>query len=358
MPDVKISGLTKRFGETTAVLEMNLHVEEGSLTTFLGPSGCGKTTTLRMIAGLETPTSGSITIGGEVVCGDGTFIQPERRQIGMVFQSYAIWPHMNVFNNVAYPLQVRRLPKKDVRERTMEALNTVQLTELAERYPSQLSGGQQQRVAVARAIVFAPRILLFDEPLSNLDAKLREQMRIELRELQQRLGVTTLYVTHDQQEALAISDQVAVMELGSIIQLGKPQDIYEEPANRFVADFVGWTNFLLGTVAGEGSSTNGGGVDVGGSKISCTVPEGAAAGAPVEITIRPVDVRVASGGLSGDNVLNGKVRGTIYMGKYMICDVFVGDHVMQGYGDLGDNLAIGQNVDVTFAPEAVRVLSV
>jgi len=276
----------------------------------------------------------------------------------MVFQSYAIWPHMNVFNNVAYPLQVRRLPKKEVREQTMEALNIVQMAELAERYPSQLSGGQQQRVAVARAIVFAPRILLFDEPLSNLDAKLREQMRIELRELQQRLGVTTLYVTHDQQEALAISDQVAVMELGKIIQRGKPRDIYEEPANRFVADFVGWTNFLLGTVADAGSGTNGGGVNVEGKRITCSVPDGAAAGTSVELTIRPVDVSVATGGVSGDNVLDGEVRGTIYMGKYMICDVIVGGHVVQGYGDINDNLAIGQKVEVSFAPEAVRVLSV
>lgn len=348
MPDVEITALTKRFGETTAVDSMNLHVEEGSLTTFLGPSGCGKTTTLRMVAGLETPTAGSIRIGNQVVAGDGVLMPPEKREIGMVFQSYAIWPHMTVFDNVAYPLQVRRRPRKEIAERTIEALEVVRLDEYAKRYPAQLSGGQQQRVAVARAIVFEPRILLFDEPLSNLDAKLRETMRIELRELQQRLGVTTLYVTHDQQEALAISDRVAVMELGRIVQVGNPQEIYESPVNKFVADFVGWTNFLPATVAN-------GGVEVGGVKVSCDVPDGLAAGQSVDLSIRPVDVRVTDEPSAGENALTGELRATMYMGKYLICDIDLGEHVVQAYADLGQNLTPGSQVRIRFHPEAARV---
>ncbi len=351
MPNVKIEALSKRFPETVAVDNMTLHIEEGSLTTFLGPSGCGKTTTLRMIAGLETPTAGSISIGDQVVAGDGAFVPPEQRQIGMVFQSYAIWPHMNVFDNVAYPLQVRRLRKAEVRERAMAALKVVQLSDLAERYPSQLSGGQQQRVAVARAIVFEPQLLLFDEPLSNLDAKLREQMRMELRELQQRLGVTTLYVTHDQQEALAISDVVAVMEFGKLVQVGRPQDIYEQPTNKFVADFVGWTNFLPVTVTSDGA-------DLHGVRLTCPVPEGLSPDTAVELSIRPVDIRIADHGESDDNVLVGDLRGTIYMGKYLICDVAIGGSLVQAYANLNQNLTLGEQVEVRFRPDAARLLAV
>ncbi|MSP51615.1 MAG: ABC transporter ATP-binding protein [Alphaproteobacteria bacterium] len=352
MPDVKITGLTKRFGDVVAVDAMNLHVPEGSLTTFLGPSGCGKTTTLRMIAGLETPTEGEIAIGNEVVYRGGASIAPERRNIGMVFQSYAIWPHMTVFNNVAYPLQVRRRPRKEIRERTMQALATVRMTDLAERYPAQLSGGQQQRVAVARAIVFQPRILLFDEPLSNLDAKLREAMRIELRELQQRLGVTTLYVTHDQQEALAISDQVAVMDQGKIVQLDRPQSIYESPANKFVADFVGWTNFLRGTIS-DGTT-----VDIEGSAIRCRDTADLSRGAKAEVTVRPVDFRIGDEKRPGDNEIAGELRTSIYMGKYLICEVAIGANLVQAYADLNSNLKIGQRVMVRFQPDAVRVLKI
>jgi iron(III) transport system ATP-binding protein len=350
VPDVKITGLTKRFGDAVAVDAMNLHVPEGSLTTFLGPSGCGKTTTLRMIAGLETPSGGTIAIGNDIVCNDGFLMPPERRNIGMVFQSYAIWPHMNVFDNVAYPLQVRRLPRKEIREKTIEALKVVRLAELAERYPAQLSGGQQQRVAVARAIVFQPRILLFDEPLSNLDAKLREAMRIELRELQQRLGVTTLYVTHDQQEALAISDQVAVMESGRIVQLGRPQEIYEAPVGKFVADFVGWTNFLAGTVGDKDT------VAIAGASIRCTVPPAFARGDQVEVTVRPVDFRIGEDRTAGDNEIAGELRASIYMGKYMICEVAIGPHIVQAYARLGATLTPGTPVAVRFQPDAVRVL--
>ena len=353
MPQVTIAGLTKRFGDALAVDRMDLDVEDGSLTTFLGPSGCGKTTTLRMVAGLEVPSAGTIAIGDEVMYGEGVFVPPEKRQIGMVFQSYAIWPHMSVFENVAYPLKVRRLPRGEVRERTLAALDLVQLGDFAGRYPAQLSGGQQQRVAVARAIVFEPRILLFDEPLSNLDAKLREQMRFELRELQQRLGVTTLYVTHDQQEALAISDRVAVMEEGRIVQAGDPQDIYEAPINRFVADFVGWTNFLPATVED-------GRVLVDGAPLACELPDGVDAGAGIEIAIRPVDIRVtradAGDGGRADNTIEGDARATIYMGKFLICDVALAGHVVQGYAELNAEVSAGTRVRLDFDADAVRVL--
>lgn len=341
MAGVRLSRLLKTFGETVAVHNIDLDVPDGSLTTFLGPSGCGKTTTLRMVAGLETPSAGTISLGDEIVHGDGVHIPAERRRIGMVFQSYAVWPHMTVFDNVAYPLKVRRMRRDELRRRTNAALKTVQLEELAERFPAQLSGGQQQRVAVARAIVFEPRILLLDEPLSNLDAKLRVQMRIEIRELQQRLGVTTLYVTHDQHEALAISDQVAVMNHGEIVQLGSPQDIYERPVSKFVADFVGWTNFLPGTMTDNGS------VNVLGETIDVNC-SGLAAGTDVHVTIRPEDVRIGTNGNGQEVTFNGDVRTSMYMGRNLMCEIAIGEYVMQAHVPTSVAVKIGETVPVSF----------
>lgn len=341
MAGVRLSRLLKTFGETVAVDNIDLDVPDGSLTTFLGPSGCGKTTTLRMVAGLETPSAGTISLGDEIVHGDGVHIPAERRRIGMVFQSYAVWPHMTVFDNVAYPLKVRRMRRDELRRRTNAALKTVQLEELAERFPAQLSGGQQQRVAVARAIVFEPRILLLDEPLSNLDAKLRVQMRIEIRELQQRLGVTTLYVTHDQHEALAISDQVAVMNHGEIVQLGSPQDIYERPVSKFVADFVGWTNFLPGTMTDNGS------VNVLGETIDVNC-SGLAAGTDVHVTIRPEDVRIGTNGNGQEVTFNGDVRTSMYMGRNLMCEIAIGEYVMQAHVPTSVAVKIGETVPVSF----------
>ena len=246
MPAVVVEGVGKRFGTVRAVADVSLTVPDGRLLTLLGPSGCGKTTTLRMIAGLEQNDSGRIAIGERVVSdpAQGLFVAPERREIGMVFQSYAIWPHMTVFANVAYPLQVRRRPAAEIRERVDASLRLMEMAHLAERPATALSGGQQQRVAIARALVFQPRVLLMDEPLSNLDAKLREQMRVELRALQQRLGITTVYVTHDQEEAMVLSDEVAVMHEGRVLQVAAPETIYTRPANRTVAAFVGTPNLL------------------------------------------------------------------------------------------------------------------
>ena len=233
-----------------AAQDVSFDVPEGKLFTLLGPSGCGKTTTLRSIAGLEKPTAGEIEVAGRFVYSSskGIFVAPNKRNFGMVFQSYAIWPHMNVFQNVAFPLEVRRLPKKEIRDKVMRVLQAVALDELVDRDATKLSGGQQQRLALARALVMEPKLLLLDEPLSNLDAKLRDRMRSELKRLQRDLNLTTVYVTHDQSEALALSHEIAVMNEGRVVQVGTPRQIYEQPTEKFVADFVGSTNFIGGTV--------------------------------------------------------------------------------------------------------------
>ena len=247
---IEVQDLAVRYGEVQAVDSVSFAVARGELLTLLGPSGCGKTTTLRAIAGLEQPCGGSIVVDGETVYSAGARrnLATEKRGVSMVFQSYAIWPHMNVFENVAYGLRVRKLPRAEIEQQVARALALVQMTPYANRPASRLSGGQQQRVAVARAIAFSPNVVLFDEPLSNLDAKLRAEMRVELRELQHRLSFTSVYVTHDQEEALAISDRVIVMNGGRIEQIGTPTDIYDRPRNRFVADFVGSANLISGKV--------------------------------------------------------------------------------------------------------------
>ncbi len=249
MADVIIRGLTKRYGDHTVVDGLDLDIADGEFLTLLGPSGCGKTTTLRCIAGLEKPDEGEIVIAGKVVVGDGVFVPPERRDLGMVFQSYALWPHMTVRGNVAYPLKMRRTPRAQVEERTREALEAVGLAHLADRSVGALSGGQQQRVALARALVARPGLVLFDEPLSNLDARLRASMREQLQLLHQRISATSVYVTHDQIEALTLSDRIVVMHDGRIQQAGSPEQIYSAPANSFVADFVGFENLLPGAVS-------------------------------------------------------------------------------------------------------------
>jgi iron(III) transport system ATP-binding protein len=247
---VRLQGVSKRFGEVSAVREVTLEAEEGRFLTLLGPSGCGKTTTLRMIAGLERSDRGRIRIGDRLMScpEEGVFVPPERRDIGMVFQSYAIWPHMSVFDNVAYPLRIRKRSSGEIRSRVETTLESLGMRELAERPATELSGGQQQRVAIARALVFEPAVLLMDEPLSNLDAPLREQMRVQLHELQRRLGITTIYVTHDQEEAMILADRIAVLHEGRLVQLGPPEEVYRRPADRTVAAFFGTRNLLAGRV--------------------------------------------------------------------------------------------------------------
>ena len=245
MAQVILKNLTKVFDNFTAVKDFNAIVEDGKFVTLLGPSGCGKTTTLRMIAGFIEPTVGEIVIGKDTVYRfKESFIPPENRNIGMVFQSYAVWPHMNVLDNVSYPLKIKKISRKERYIKAEQILEMVELGGMGQRYPHQLSGGEQQRVALARALIVNPYVMLLDEPLSNLDAKLREQMRFEIKELQKKTKVTIIYVTHDQAEAMAMSDEIIVMNKGEIQQIGKPEEIYENPANKFVANFIGLTNFI------------------------------------------------------------------------------------------------------------------
>lgn len=253
MAEVKIVSVTKQFGEVKAVNNFNATIADGEFVSILGPSGCGKTTMLRMIAGFEKASVGEIHIGDKLVSSskNSTFIPPEKRNIGMVFQSYAVWPHMSVFDNVAYPLKIKKYAKEDIAKRTTEALELVHLENYAKRFPNQLSGGQQQRVALARALVGEPRLLLLDEPLSNLDAKLRESMRFEIKELQKKLNITVIYVTHDQAEAMAMSDRIIVMNQGVIQQVDRPIKIYENPTNQVVADFIGLVNFVEAEVTAD-----------------------------------------------------------------------------------------------------------
>jgi len=244
METLRLENITKRYGNNTVVSNANLNVAKNEFVTIVGPSGCGKTTMLRMIAGFIEPTEGRILLDDEEIVNTAKkiFVPPEKRGIGMVFQSYAVWPHMNVFDNVSYPLRIRKMNKQLIREKTMEILRVVHLEQYVERYPHELSGGQQQRVALARALVMEPRVLLLDEPLSNLDAKLRETMRFEIKQIQQKMGVTIIYVTHDQIEAMTMSDKVVVMNAGHVMQIGTPQEIYNEPVNSFVAKFIGSAN--------------------------------------------------------------------------------------------------------------------
>jgi len=298
MPGVILEAIAKHFGPVRAVDDVSLTVADGRLLTLLGPSGCGKTTTLRMIAGLEQNDAGRIIIGDRVVSDGarGLFVPPERREIGMVFQSYAIWPHMTVAANVGYPLEVRHLPRADVRARVIDALRLMQMEHLAERPATALSGGQQQRVAIARALVFQPRVLLMDEPLSNLDAQLREQMRLEIRALQQRLAITTVYVTHDQEEAMVLSDEIAVMHEGRVLQAAAPEIMYARPASRAVAAFFGTPNLLpakVREVRREGDEMLAR-VDGEGWEGWCAAPATVQAGDAVTVIARPEIIRLGA----------------------------------------------------------------
>src|SRR5713226_1951449 len=252
MAAIQITGLAKRYGDTIALAGIDLSVKDGEVVALLGPSGCGKTTTLQLLAGFLEPDAGEIRVDDRLMSSPGGVVPPEKRNISLIFQSYAIWPHKTVAQNVAFGLQVRKLPRTEINQRVEAILSMVHMGPLAHRYPAELSGGQQQRVALARALVIEPDILLLDEPLSNLDAKLRHEVRVEIRELQKELGLTTVMVTHDQEEALTMADRLVVMSNGQVQQVGSQRDLYENPANTFVAGFVGRTNFLHGRVETAG----------------------------------------------------------------------------------------------------------
>ena len=360
--------VSKRFGEAAAVDSVSLSIRRGEIFTLLGPSGCGKTTTLRLVAGLEQPDGGEITLRDRVVASVARrlFVAPNRRNLGMVFQSYAVWPHMTVFENVAYPLEVRGLPRAVVREKVARVLDLVGLGGTETRPGTLLSGGQMQRLALCRALVYEPDLLLLDEPFSNLDAKLREQKRVEVKLLQRRLGITVLFVTHDQVEALSLSDRIAVMHRGRVEQVGTPRALYEQPTSAFVRDFLGQTVVLTGRVAASAAARVGARVTVAmnGPLTGCTLAGRSAAagslmeGAAATIAIRPEDIRVTpdgAGGADADHLL-----GTIDTLS------FVGDRY-EARVDLGGEHCIvllltrtrewreGERVRLGFPPELVSV---
>ena len=312
-----------------AAQDICIDVAEGHFFTLLGPSGCGKTTTLRSIAGLERPNGGQITVDGTVVfsASRGVFVPPNQRGFGMVFQSYAIWPHMDVFSNTAFPLQVgkKKYSRSEIDAKVMRVLSAVQLDHLRDREATKLSGGQQQRLALARALVMEPKLLLLDEPLSNLDAKLRELMRFELKRLQRELRITTVYVTHDQSEALALSHQIAVMNAGRIQQIGTPREIYERPQTKFVADFVGTTNFVEGTVVAGAAEAGHYVIETEIGKLEAISVDTVHIGQPVILSIRPEDVRLSDREIApGMNVLAGVVDQKVFLGESLDWVIKVG----------------------------------
>jgi ABC-type Fe3+/spermidine/putrescine transport system ATPase subunit len=312
--DVALTGLRKAYGPHEVVRGVDLAVRDGEVVCLLGPSGCGKTTTLRMVAGLEAPSAGTIAIGGEVVSGPGVFVPPERRRLGMVFQSYAVWPHMDVLANVRFPLTVSGVRRDEAERRARTQLDQLALGGLERRYPHQLSGGQQQRVALARALVGEPRVLLLDEPLSNLDARLREEVRDEIRALVKRVRVTVLLVTHDQEEALGLSDRVAVMDRGVIQQIDAPEALYDRPANGLVARFVGALNEVDGERDGDA-------VRVGGLAVPVLATGEAPTQGPCVLGFRPEHSRLADAATPG---LDGVVEARITLGHTVRCRVRVG----------------------------------
>ncbi len=337
---VRLSGVVKRFGQgAPAVDRVDLQIAPGELVTLLGPSGCGKTTTLRMIAGLEDPTAGSIVIGDE----DVTHLPAEKRDVTMVFQSYALFPHMNVRANVGYGLRVARRPRAEIADRVAEALDLVGLGDYADRSVDALSGGQQQRVALARALVMKPRVILFDEPLSNLDAKLRQHVRGEIRALQQRLGLTAVYVTHDQEEALAISDRVVVMNAGRIEQQGSPRELYARPATHFVADFIGSANSVPGHYDGQA-------IHLGNARIAHAQE---IAPGPVSVIIRPEAVRIADDGLAA-RVVSVAFLGPVIQVTFATA---VGAITANLPDDSREDLREGADVALAFGPRGVHLLA-
>jgi iron(III) transport system ATP-binding protein len=357
---VELNQLIKRFGTEVAVNNVSLAVEPGEFVTLLGPSGCGKTTTLRCIAGLEHPDEGEIIIAGKTVtsAANNVFLPPEHRNIGMVFQSYAVWPHMTVFDNVAYGLRVRGVDRTTLKAQTMKALELVGLDSLAERYATKLSGGQRQRVALARAVAYRPEVILFDEPLSNLDAKLREQLRDELARLQREVGITSIYVTHDQTEALVMSDRVVVMNYGVIQQIGDPREVYARPVNAFVANFLGVANLLQGTLLERQGSICDVEIPLNDTRPPLRIrgdgTDSATVGQAIVMCVRPEDFTLhlkCPADVSGINVIEGEVIDTIYLGNFLDCQVRVGPYEVGVQIDHFEHLVPNQTVYLTFRPE-------
>jgi iron(III) transport system ATP-binding protein len=347
MSFIEIRGIGKRFGAFQALIGVDLGVEEREFITLLGPSGCGKTTMLRVLAGFLTPDSGTIHVGDHLFSSPKAVLPPEQRRMGMVFQNYAVWPHMSVFDNVAFGLRIARIGRREIVERVARVLEAVGLEGLEQRHPGQLSGGQQQRVALARSLVVEPAILLLDEPLSNLDAKLRERMRTELKMLQRGMNITFIYVTHDQAEAMALSDRIVVFNKGRVQQVGTPRLVYERPANLFVADFMGLVNKLPGTLL-ERQGENGR-VRIGEQTIGARLSEGLRGAAKaITIAIRPeaIGLGAASGG-EGVNILRGRLVESTFLGNIVDHHVDVGGTVLRVQGDRRQSFEPGAEVELT-----------
>jgi iron(III) transport system ATP-binding protein len=355
---VKLENLEKSFGSVVAVDNISLKIEEGEFFTILGPSGCGKTTTLRMIAGFYKPDKGRIFFNKKLI----NRLAPEKRNIGMVFQNYALWPHMNVFKNVSFGLEMRKVPDNEIKSRVESTLDLVNLGGLGNRTPDQLSGGQQQRVALARALVIEPDVLLLDEPLSNLDAKLRVEMRTEIKKLQKNLGITTIYVTHDQKEALAVSDRLAVMGLGKIVQVGSPLEIYTKPANKFVASFIGLINLFHGKIS-KVNKTNvwiktNTGLDLESSSI-----KNVKKGIKVLVAVRPEHIEVHSQNFPSKkgNLLKGIVEGIEYLGDLSRYSIKTQNQIInadQYSPSVEKSFKLGETVKISFEKEHIHLIDI
>ncbi len=361
---ISVRNLTKNFasvdggGNVAALQDVSFEIEQGQFYTLLGPSGCGKSTTLRCIAGLENLDAGEIWIGDQMVAGRGASLPPDERPIGMVFQSYAIWPHMTVFNNVAFPLKHgrQRVSRAERRQRVMDVLSLMQMDHLAQRPAPFLSGGQQQRVALARALVSSSEVLLLDEPLSNLDAKLREDLRAEIKDLTRKLGVTAIYVTHDQLEALAMSDRIAVMFGGKIIQEAGPREVYLNPKTSFVAQFVGQINFFDGTVA-EIADNGLGQVETAYGVWHCPVPAMFKTGDKVRVAVRPEGFTLQASAEAGEfNVLDGRVEKATFLGEAIECLVSAGGKIVTAKIPAKREIVEGQDISLRFSADACLVL--
>ncbi|MEW6332895.1 MAG: ABC transporter ATP-binding protein [Thermodesulfobacteriota bacterium] len=359
--EIRIRNLSKNYyseGKRIAALDrVDLTIPADRIFTLLGPSGCGKTTLLRCIVGLEIPDSGEIAIGDEVVFSSerNLSVPPEKRGLGMVFQTYAIWPHMNVFDNVAYPLQTRNEPKEEIRRKVQKTLHFVQLDGFENRPSTKLSGGQQQRVALARALVAEPKVILFDEPLSNLDAKLREETRKELRRFLTELKITAVYVTHDRIEALSLSDSIAVMKNGRIMEMGTPWEIYFDSDRRFVADFIGRANFIEGkAAASDGPYTM---IDSAIGPIACRVKADTAPGTPVMVCIRPEFIRVVQADQSGGrNIFRGKVESLVFVGDAYEGEIRIGETLLIFRIEPTTSVREGEEIALQFDPRHCSIL--
>jgi iron(III) transport system ATP-binding protein len=356
MADIRIDGLVKDFAGVQALADISLDIPDGEVVALLGPSGCGKTTMLRCIAGLEEPSSGTIEVGGKTLFGDGVFVPPAQRNIAMVFQSYALWPHMTVTENIAFGLKIMKMPKAEIAERVAEVLGLLGLRRFATRFPAQLSGGQQQRVAVARALALRADVVLFDEPLSNLDLRLREEVRHELRRVLNELRLTAVYVTHDVSEAVVVADRIAMMSAGRIVQLGSPREIYHSPRSNYVAQFVGNVNTLTATVHRNGRGTRlvvENAFDFDAAKAVGAVPDGADT---VQLMIRPEYVEVTSE--VKDRSAAGAVADLEFIGQVTAMNVAIGAMKLRSVAlsRPSARLAPGGRCGVTIADEDVVII--